>query len=208
MLLVIGWGQSILPELIDRRFGSYLAALVSSPPTGMLTWMDGVALLWKALPGVVMLLAIRLSPVAGYHAGEHQTVWAIERGEPLIPEVVAKMPRPHPRCGTNLVVGLMLFWLLLDINPYLAFIVTILFWRKLGHFVQEHLTTRTATRRQIESGIAAAKELLGKYRENPQAAESSRLLQRVWNMGIVQTLLGYGIALSIANLVPGLNVFR
>jgi uncharacterized protein YqhQ len=36
-------------------------------------------------------------------------VHAIERGEPLVLEVVRRMPRVHPRCGTNLVAGIALF---------------------------------------------------------------------------------------------------
>jgi hypothetical protein len=55
-----------------------------------------------------LLLALRLSPIAGYHAAEHQVVHAIERGEPLLPEAVRAMPRVHPRCGTNIVAAVFL----------------------------------------------------------------------------------------------------
>ncbi len=36
----------------------------------------------------------------GYHGAEHKTINAYEAGDELIPEVVAKYPIEHPRCGT------------------------------------------------------------------------------------------------------------
>jgi uncharacterized protein YqhQ len=54
---------------------------------------------------LVFLSLIRISRIAGFHAAEHQTVHAIENGEPLVPEIVSRMPRPHPRCGTNILAA-------------------------------------------------------------------------------------------------------
>jgi len=36
----------------------------------------------------------------GYHGAEHKTINAFEAGAELIPDVVAKYPIEHPRCGT------------------------------------------------------------------------------------------------------------
>ncbi len=36
----------------------------------------------------------------GYHGAEHKTINAYEAGAELVPEVVAKYPIEHPRCGT------------------------------------------------------------------------------------------------------------
>ncbi|WP_309716154.1 DUF1385 domain-containing protein, partial [Armatimonas sp.] len=61
------------------------------------------------LPTVLFFGLMRFIPLSGTHGAEHQVVHAIERGEPLVPEVVTRMPRVHPRCGTNVAVGASLF---------------------------------------------------------------------------------------------------
>lgn len=62
---------------------------------------------WLPLPFVFGLL--RLAPLSGTHAAEHQVVHAVERSAPLQTAVVRAMPRVHPRCGTNLFAGFTLF---------------------------------------------------------------------------------------------------
>jgi len=47
----------------------------------------------------------------GYHGAEHKTINAFEAGADLTPEVVAKYPLEHPRCGT----AFMLTFVLLSI---------------------------------------------------------------------------------------------
>ena len=44
----------------------------------------------------------------GYHGAEHKTINAFEAGAELIPEVVAKYPIEHARCGTAFMLTLML----------------------------------------------------------------------------------------------------
>jgi uncharacterized protein YqhQ len=53
----------------------------------------------------------------GYHGAEHKTINAYEAGAELTPEVVAKYPIEHPRCGTAFLlmvafVGVLVFSLL------------------------------------------------------------------------------------------------
>lgn len=203
-------GQSYLFEVVQQETGWPLAALVNSTPAGMGNWMDVAGVLARILPFLFFLVFIRLTPVAGFHAGEHQTVWAIERGEPLIPEVVARMPRPHPRCGTNLVVGLLIFEVVRFIDPYygpyLALIAAVMFWRRLGHYVQLYFTTRPASRKQVESGIRAGKELLEKYRQNPGGQPSETFLMRLWNLGLIKILLGYGVTVFLISRIFGMSV--
>jgi uncharacterized protein YqhQ len=63
------------------------------------------------IEGIVRLLLLigyiwligRMSDVKrlfGYHGAEHKTINAYEAGAELIPEIVAKYPIEHPRCGT------------------------------------------------------------------------------------------------------------
>lgn len=155
--------------------------------------------LLKEVTGVCLAaLVFRLSPLAGIHAAEHMVVHAIERDEPLTPEVVARMPRVHPRCGTNLAVGATL--LSLAANDYglppevsqfqLLFGVafTALFWRRIGGFVQYWITTRPPSPDQIRMGISSANALLREYAAHP--FQSASLWQRLVASGIPYTVAG------------------
>jgi CBS domain-containing protein len=152
-------------------------------------------LLVTLVHSLLFLLLMRALPMAGVHAAEHQTVWAIERGLPLTPEVVAQMPRAHPRCGTNLVAlgGLIMiiFGHLPSYSPHLV-LMTLLFvyltWRAFGTLLQEWLTTRPATRKQLESGIRAGQALLEKYQDQPHVMASFGM--RLFNSGILLSALG------------------
>src|SRR6185437_6772147 len=83
------------------------------------------ARLLKLAPGVeelafnllrllLILVFIRFSALAGYHAAEHQAVHTIEAREPLTIDRLRSKPRAHPRCGTNLMVVVALAGMLLD----------------------------------------------------------------------------------------------
>jgi CBS domain-containing protein len=174
-----------------------------------------IALLFQsaisALLFLIFLLLMRFVPLlSGYHAAEHQTVHAMEAGEPLTPEAVARMPRVHPRCGTNLwaivqlsYVGLaaLAMWLTTDagyqslglLMPVFTMLaLSIMFaWRTLGGWLQQYFTTRPATRREIESGIRAGQEIIRQHLAAP--ASPPPPLWRIWRMGLLQA--AFGIAL-------------
>lgn len=149
---------------------------------------------------------IRLSPLAGYHAAEHQVVHAIERHAPLLPDVVRFMPRVHPRCGTNLAAAVFLLGLgavLLPLLGKLAYVASgllaIAYWRSLGAWFQEHLTTRPATDAQLAQGIAAAKTLLSRHDAAPYAPLHP--LKRLWYSGLPQILLGFLLGVGLLALL-------
>jgi hypothetical protein len=152
-----------------------------------------------ALAVPVMLVLLRLVPMAGYHAAEHQVVHAIEQGEPLVPDTVMQMPRPHPRCGTNIAAAVGIFSAALTVmlaatsstmeSVIPAALVTIATWRPVGMLLQAHLTTRPASLKQIESGIRAGRQVLDRFVEGGIERRPS-LFQRVWNMGLVQVVIG------------------
>jgi CBS domain-containing protein len=167
------------------------------------------------------LLLVRLSPIAGYHAAEHQVVHAVERGEPLLVDAVRAMPRVHPRCGTNLVAGLTLFGFLVSalgalagrfapaLEPLgwaLAGVAALSAWRTAGAWLQQHVTTRPASDAQIRSGIRAAREVLERHGRDPYAVP--RPHQRLWRLGFVQMmggyLIGYAVLEALLFLAPGL----
>ncbi len=150
---------------------------------------------WIITPAFLLAFAawFRLSRVAGYHAAEHQTVHAIERNEPLEPERVAMMPRPHPRCGTNLMVLFSVFMTLsawMKIDPFVAGVISLAAYRFLGPWVQQNITTRPASRKQIENGISAGRQILDRYQRGTSWSSRSGW-KRVWNMGLLQVAIGY-----------------
>ena len=162
-------------------------------------------ILHPALEAVValalFLVLLRLSPLSGYHAAEHQTVNAIERGEALDPDVVALMPREHPRCGTNLVAllfGAQLLLPLLAREPLWllpAGALLYLSWRRIGTWLQRTLTTRPANRAQLQAGIQAGRALLAAYAASP--GHRARPWRRLWNLGFLQVLAGALAALAV-----------
>lgn len=181
------WSEAVLPAalspLLAEAPGSVRAAL---------------SLLVSSLVQVsLFLLLIRLTPIAGYHAAEHQVVHALERSEPLLIANVRSMPRVHPRCGTNLVAGILLLFLpgkalepvLGDVAFLASGLLALAYWRSFGGWLQHHLTTRPASEVQLESGIRAAQELLTRHGRAPHAAVKPHI--RLWRMGMVQILLGF-----------------
>lgn len=156
------------------------------------------------------LLGVRLMPLSGTHAAEHMVVHAIERGEDLTPTVVGRMPRVHPRCGTNLAAAVSLFLgvasmplsLARETQLLAAILVTLLGWRWLGTSLQRYVTTRTPTPRQVQSGIAAGRQLLERYHVSRRS--TPRTWTRVWNMGIVQIIAGSAATAWLVTFVAGL----
>ena len=160
----------------------------------------------------MFLSLVRLSPLAGYHAAEHQVVHAIERGQPLLTECVREMPREHPRCGTNFVAAALLFSLGGALTPLLGALAyplgglaALVWWRTLGGWLQRHFTTRPATDAQLDSGIRAARELLVRH---ARSERNDTPLGRLWRSGMVHILLGFlggaGI-LALLTLLPPLR---
>jgi CBS domain-containing protein len=171
-----------------------------------------------AIAGLLFLLSFRLLPLSGIHGAEHKVVHAIEKGEELTRENVRRMPRVHPRCGTNLVVGAsMLAWIattnLLHIDLYskitLAAVVTFLFWKQVGSFVQYWGTTKEPTDAQLDTGIRAGEELLKAHATGPGGQRG--FFWWLWNSGILLVMAG-GFAMTgllelVQHLFPRFNLF-
>ncbi|GAB4457297.1 MAG: hypothetical protein OHK0029_16850 [Armatimonadaceae bacterium] len=198
-------------------FGAYLASVLLTEPL-----TDWVRYLPPRFQPTVLLLAqsvfqlgfflgfVRFSPMAGYHAAEHQVVHAIERGEPLLVPTVREMPRVHPRCGTNIVAGGTIFWTLgAALEPFLgewsyliSGLLAFTYWRPFGSWLQQYMTTRPASDAELESGITAAKTLL--KRHTPVSAYEARPHTRLWHMGFLQILSGFGVGFGVAYLLTRL----
>jgi CBS domain-containing protein len=209
--LLAAWGATALtPTLVAAAQlwrsnpmvadgGSWLPA-----PADALTWLPPV------LTIIFFSVLFRLSWVTGYHAAEHQVVHAIEQGDELSAESVRSKPRVHPRCGTNLMAAFILFMVLHGGLPtelsWLAFPVALIAWRGFGSFLQQYITTKPATERQIESGLYAARQLLERYQSC--VTEQPSRGRRLWNIGLLQVLGGFFVLwtlLWVLDSLPFLN---
>ncbi|MDX1932847.1 MAG: DUF1385 domain-containing protein [Capsulimonadales bacterium] len=162
----------------------------------------------------LLLAVLRLTPMAGYHAAEHQVVHAIERGEPLTVEVVRSMPRVHPRCGTNLVAGALVVSvtgaicqpLMGSLGYVLGGIAALAVWRDVGAWLQLKFTTRPASPRELESGLRAAREVLDRHTADPRPVAPIR---RFGNMGFLPLfggfLLGGALTFGLSFRIPALR---
>ena len=187
----------------------FLVTLGDDVPAGK-PWLGLATIAESLLMFAVFMLLMRLTRLAGYHAAEHQTVHAIERFEPLVPAVVRRMPRAHPRCGTNLMAALLVFWYVrqaLDYVPqfsglvdFMAAVATLFVWRPFGTFLQERFTTKPASDRELASGIAAGSALLARYLESTPVRPS--LLRRIWCSGMIQVMLGSAPLWAVLALAP------
>ncbi|MBS1716956.1 MAG: DUF1385 domain-containing protein [Armatimonadetes bacterium] len=154
-------------------------------------------------------ISFQLMPLSGTHAAEHMVVHAVERGQPLTVESVRRMPRVHPRCGTNLAVAVSIFfaiafslepvsWIATQLSGHIekandadimiAILFTLFTWRPLGAMAQQFVTTKRPTSRQIQNGIKAADELISRSRVARRIHVSP--IARLWNSGMIHVLIG------------------
>lgn len=185
-------------------------------PPGAALWLTAISP-WLPLPFVFLLL--RLVPLSGIHAAEHQVVHCVERREPLIVGTVRTMPRVHPRCGTNFFAGYTLFllsflavfcvteaahWQLLDSVTLAAVVsgpLTLIHWRRVGGWVQQWFATRPATDGQIAGAIFAAEQVLSRHARQGGKRPRFAPLRRIWTAGIAQILLGYAVVIALLTAV-------
>lgn len=212
LLTLSSWLVASGTRFIQTETGIPLHSYLTSPFGG--TWMlsDWMGILFRASSVLLFLGLMRALPIAGTHAAEHKVVHAIERGEPLILEVVRRMPRVHPRCGTNLAAGVFLFLGLVEVFRWLmsgaegqqigllfALMMTVLFWRTFGSLLQWAATTKPPTDRQILGAIRSGEELLSRYRRRAYSQVSFG--RRLWNIGILQIVAGGWFAIAITLLL-------
>ena len=202
----LGFSQIVL-YFIARALNPSWGAPALSGRLGVASTESGLLNLGFVLvQSLILLLCFRLTPLSGIHAAEHQTVHALERGLPLTIENVRKMPRAHPRCGTNLMVMIGLFLIVVTHLPSLqpewiavGWAVVFFTWRSVGDVIQTVFTTRPATDKQIQSGINAANEVMRAYQAQPFLVSRSPL--RVLNRGMVFALAGGFVTANIVQML-------
>ena len=198
------YGAALLLDKTGAFAPWSLWAILHSTPIPIPNWMDGVKMVMLGATVPIFLALLRILPISGYHAAEHQVVHAIENGEPLTAANVSAMPRVHPRCGTNIVAGVALFFLvrqvLSDEVALLVFVfVLVLAWRSVGAYFQQYITTKPPSAKQLESGIRAGESLIEKYREHPGYRVTG--WRRIWNTGMPQVMLGAAATLGVGEII-------
>ncbi|MCX8052281.1 MAG: DUF1385 domain-containing protein, partial [Armatimonadetes bacterium] len=210
MIILAGLIVDGLQRIFSLATGINVAALLSSPP---LTYPPNVYDLafyvTVALTVIVFFVLMRLSPLSGYHAAEHMTVHAIEAGEALVPENVRRMPRVHPRCGTNILAAAGVFVILTSkvsssFSVLLALLVVAIGWRTVGGWLQYLVTTRDPSEKQLASGVKAGNELIRRFQEQPHVHTTG--FQRIWNIGFPQVAAGMATVLWLVQTVFGTQV--
>ncbi|MBX3095396.1 MAG: DUF1385 domain-containing protein [Fimbriimonadaceae bacterium] len=152
--------------------------------------------IFEAITSILFLLFLRLSPMAKIHAAEHMAVHAIEREEAISIDVLKRMPRVHPRCGTNLAVAATLFLSLFnapwpldqEVKLLIALIVTVMLFRPVGAFVQQYITTAPPKDKHLQLGVDAAEEMLTIY--ETQYVPPASVGQKLFNSGLIQIMAG------------------
>lgn len=194
-------------EAIMTPLSRFVGRAVNPHVLAMLAPYDVFNLISAVISIGLMLALLRLSPLAGYHAAEHMTVHAIEQGEDLVPDAVRRMPRVHPRCGTNLLAALSIFVLITsefnsEIAVMVAIGVVILGRKAIGDWMQNVFTTKRPNERQLASGIKAGGEILDRFHEHPNYQAYG--FARVWNMGFLQSAAGMATVLTLVYIVEKL----
>ncbi len=207
-VLIVAGAWAINPAWGAMAYSGRLGAALE--PTSVFNTITAL------IQSFLFLMFFRMLPISGVHAAEHQTVWALERGLPLTVENVRRMPRAHPRCGTNLVAlaGLLSIGIqhLPELTPnwiFLIFIIAFFAWRSLGTALQNLFMTRPATDAQIESGIRAANEVMAKYQAQPFA--TAPLPLRLLNNGMIWSAAGMIVGLFTLDYLLSLvmlNIMR
>lgn len=187
--LVLGIG---LFFLLPTAAASGLESLLGLQEQSFLVnLLEGVVRL-AILIGYISLIALMpdVKRLFGYHGAEHKTINAYEAGAELTPEIVAKYPIEHPRCGTAFLLTVVLVSILvfsfLGRPPFLILLASrillvpviagiayeiIRFTAKhmdnplirlmiIPNLALQHLTTRQPDLTMIEVAISAFKRVL------------------------------------------------
>ena len=100
---IIVWFMPTAPHVVENLFEGIIRLVL------LIGYIWGIGLMED------------IQRVYSYHGAEHKTINAYEDGVELTPEIVAKYPLEHPRCGTAflltvVVISILIYSLLPDMN--------------------------------------------------------------------------------------------
>jgi uncharacterized protein YqhQ len=140
--------------------------------------LGGVFAFFAAFPILPILLiffaAMKFTPIGRYHGAEHKAVAAYERYGEVTLQNARNSSRIHPRCGTNILLYIILAALLDPLIAWwgyaiLQFILISEAWFvfgmtrpsiAVGNFLQRYLTTTEPRRYQLEVAVESLNRLL------------------------------------------------
>ena len=140
--------------------------------------LGGVFNFFAEFPILPILLlffaAMRFTPIGRYHGAEHKAVAAYEKYGEVTLQNAKAASRIHPRCGTNILLYIILAALLDPLISWwgyaiLQFILISEAWFvfgqtrpsiAVGNFLQKYLTTTEPRRAQLEVAVESMKRLL------------------------------------------------
>jgi uncharacterized protein YqhQ len=153
----------------------FVRLLETGSGEGFLGGVFGLFAEFPILPILVLFLAVmRFTSIGRYHGAEHKAVAAYEKYGEVTLEGARSSGRIHPRCGTNILIYILLAALLdplIDWWAYaiLQFILISEAWFILGqtrpsiavgNFLQRHFTTTEPARSELEVAVESMKQLL------------------------------------------------
>jgi uncharacterized protein YqhQ len=140
--------------------------------------LGGVFAFFAAFPILPILLlffaAMKFTPIGRYHGAEHKAVAAYEKYGEVTLQNAKGVSRVHPRCGTNILLYIILAALLDPLIPWwgyaiLQFILISEAWFifgqtrpsiAVGNVLQRYLTTTEPRRAQLEVAVESLNKLL------------------------------------------------
>jgi uncharacterized protein YqhQ len=139
---------------------------------------------------LLFFVAMKFTSVGRYHGAEHKAVAAYEKYGGVTLEGAQGMSRLHPRCGTNVLIYIVLAALadpFIDWAPYavLQFILISEAWFifgrtrfsiAVGNFIQKYLTTSEPGPKELELAVESLNELLRAEKGERGAAKEPVLL--------------------------------
>jgi uncharacterized membrane protein len=149
-------------------------------PPGLVGGALGLFAQFPVLPFLLFfLLFMKFSPIGRYHGAEHKAVAAYERFGEVTLEGARTSNRLHPRCGTNILIYIVLAALLDPLIPWwpyaiLQFILISEAWYAfgrsrpsiaVGNFLQKYFTTAEPRTEELEVAVRSLNELLGAERQ-------------------------------------------
>jgi uncharacterized protein YqhQ len=139
---------------------------------------------FPVLPLLLLMFAgMKFTAIGRYHGAEHKSVAAYERDGEVTLSGAKRSPRIHPRCGTNILIYIILASLLAPLvswPPYavLQFILISEAWYVFGgtkasiaagNFLQRYFTTSEPTRAELEVAVESLSRLVqtetGEFKE-------------------------------------------
>ncbi|QYJ16239.1 hypothetical protein Rxycam_02072 [Rubrobacter xylanophilus DSM 9941] len=148
---------------------------------GLLGALLGLLAEFPILPVLALFFAaMRFTPVGRYHGAEHKAVAAYERYGEVTLEKARASSRIHPRCGTNILLYIILAALA---DPFigwwgysvLQFVLISEAWFVLGqsrpsiavgNFLQRYFTTTEPRREELEVAVESLRQLLRSEEEH------------------------------------------